>query len=124
MKAFLDEGYPFINVNSPLSSVHGNDPLLIKMCNLFRYRRYPWLHIHEKIKLVLERGADVNVRAYYGQTCLHLALDFKLVRPWTETSYDEPIFRDILMLLITAGADVMAVNFGGQNVHEVAVSNG
>ncbi|KAI5851912.1 ankyrin repeat-containing domain protein [Tricharina praecox] len=58
------------------------------------------------MKALLANGADVNAQDSVGDTLLHLAVDLKL--------------RDVVKLLLEAGADVTIVNSFGQTAAERA----
>jgi len=126
MKAFLDEGHPFISIESPCSSCA--DVFLLKLCKIFRLQHLLSYHLHEKINLVLERDANVNIRDGSGRTCLHIALDFQIGPLFSfrnpKKVHNELLFKDILMSMITAGADVMASDNYGRTVSETACRNG
>ena len=85
----------------------------------------PWklnIYIFDKMALLLSRGADVKARNSRGETCLHRVL----------LRYDsvDDIFchrsrtRDIMVLLITAGADVCAIDQKGYSVSDLAIRSG
>jgi hypothetical protein len=64
---------------------------------------------HEKIFLLLKSGADVAACYGYGESCLHRVLKFDADIPKEIFSaYQEEEFKDILMCMVTAGADVYA----------------
>jgi hypothetical protein len=74
-----------------------------------------------KIFLLLERGADVGARDRESRTCLHLI--FSGLGKGTglgSVFHAEMILKDILMSMVTAGADVNAIDFVGRSVSEVA----
>ena len=64
-------------------------------------------------KILLDRGASVTARNNYGETCLHLALEW--IRFPVNTSE-----KDSLLLLVKAGADVYATDYSGKSVSDVA----
>lgn len=65
------------------------------------------------IKILLDRGASVTARNNYGETCLHLALEW--IRFPVNTSE-----KDSILLLVKAGADVYATDYSGISVSDVA----
>ena len=78
--------------------------------------------IFEKMALLLSRGADVNARNSRGETCLHRLLPRHYHgddRFWPRSGT-----RDIMILLITAGADVCAVDQKGCSISDLAIRSG
>ena len=85
----------------------------------------------DKVGLLLTRGANVKARSSRGETCLHLVF---------EEHYPSGAFcwcdnrsqlwrhrcrtKDIVILMITAGADVCAVDEEGESVSDVAIRSG
>lgn len=65
------------------------------------------------IKMLLDHGASVTATNNFGETCLHLALDW--LRFPEKTSE-----KDSLLLLVKAGADVYATDYSGISVSDVA----
>lgn len=109
--------YPLLE----LAYIHGHD------CTPF--------NTADKIALLLSRGADVNQRGYSGDNCLHYLMTYnwcpfhskhvlcRSLEPRGELCRslkrrDE--LRDILTLMITAGADVYAVNDYEMSVSDTA----
>jgi hypothetical protein len=75
----------------------------------------------DKLALLLSRGADVSERDRLGNNCLHLILDFEDSDVHGRYARDNPNeLRDVLMLLVTAGADVYAINDHDLSVSEMA----
>lgn len=112
-------GCPFISPNSTEADYIESSPLLI----------LAWHHstgssddfeTPDKVALLLARGADVNQRDFLGNTCLHIAMNENEC-PFEKTRLErQTVLKDILMLMITAGADVQAVNDNGDTVSYVA----
>lgn len=121
---FLNLGAPFISPNST-----GGDQLHPL---LFLAKAHPkffgarvFYEVPDKFALLLTRGANVNVRGPNGSNCLHLIMRTNLDRlkkwsGWLEPTYHSEL-RDILILLITAGADVDAVNNYNVSVSDIAL---
>lgn len=65
------------------------------------------------IEMLLDHGASVTARTNFGETCLHLFLDW--LRFPVETSE-----KHSLLLLVKAGADVYATDHCGISVSDVA----
>ena len=64
----------------------------------------------ERIKLLLRRGASPTIQDNWGDTCLHLCL----------RELPEKVCLESMIILITGGADVHAVNNAGKSVTELA----
>lgn len=77
--------------------------------------------IPDKVAFVLAREADVNLRDSSGNNCLHRVLNYtsKAREKSNDPEYQAEL-RDILTLMITAGADVYAVNDDGKTVSDIA----
>lgn len=120
---FLDLGAPFISPNSL-----GEDeehPLIVLAehhASMFPYS----FDAPSKFVLFLTRGANVNDRDSYGRNCLHLVMETSTNMKGLD-SYHEPIYheelRDILTLMITAGADVTAIDDFDKSVSDRAREN-
>ena len=85
----------------------------------------------DKVGLLLTRGANVKTRNSHGETCLHLILEEHHHRGRYCWCHDGHILwrhqcrtKDIVILMITAGADVCAVDWKGKSVSDVAVRSG
>ena len=86
--------------------------------------------VSDKIALLLRRGANVKVTGFLAETCLHLVL--------TEHDHKDPCWcdrkalvwrhlrrtKDIVILWITAGADVSAIDRKGRSVSDEAIHSG
>jgi hypothetical protein len=127
-RAYLDSESPFISLNSIEANCFGIPPLLYlaKSCGS-GCSHSP--DVPDTIALLLTRGADVRQRDADGNNCLHVLVRWN--RDWLldrdhdtmfYETYDE--LRDILTLMITAGADVYAINEEGTTVSEVAHAEG
>jgi hypothetical protein len=80
----------------------------------------------EKFNFLLGRGANVRSVDQFGQTCLHLILNYDKVSDEQiggSGIYNEQEFQSILMAMVTAGADVHAVSKYGISVSDLAVCN-
>ena len=85
----------------------------------------------DKVGLLLTRGANVKARNSRGDTCLHLV--FLEHHHWDDgcwCDYGARLRRhqcrtkDIVILMITAGADLCAVDGEGESVSDVAIRSG
>lgn len=75
----------------------------------------------DSIKLLIDRGANVMARDFWGDTCLHLALDSVRCPGRGPKGVSE---KRSLLLMVKAGADVYATNNKGMSVSDVAyISN-
>jgi len=129
MKALLDLGQPHVTVNSvssPFGSTFG--PPLFQLIRLYGHVDLFSLGLHEKVFLLLERGADITARNHFGESCLHVVLQFRadMTKPtlFEYLAYEEEEFKDILMCMVTAGADVYASNWHGKTVSHIACEYG
>lgn len=66
------------------------------------------------IKFLLDRGADVTAKDIYGYTCLHNVLR----RIWDHSRCTT--VKEVLVILIQAGADVYATTYDGKSVSDIA----
>ena len=121
-KALLDLGQPHVNVNAISHSTFKSPLLYLATC----YGRLSKvaLDMHEKVFLILERGACVAARDRYGRSCLHLVLGFNANMKRGFAAYQEEEFKDILMCMVTAGADVFASDDCGRTASQTAVMYG
>lgn len=85
----------------------------------------------DKVALLLTRGANVKARNSQGQSCLHLILeehDHLYPRCWCDDGSKwwrhQCRTKDIVILMLTAGADVCAVDEHGWSVSDVAMDSG
>ena len=120
MRAILDSDCPSISPNSTGADHIELPPLL----TLAYMHSSPCVECQtpDKIALLLARGADVNARDTLGNTCLHAVMDYDPLPDCVGKSRLErkDDLRDILMLMITAGADVYAINDNGETVSAIA----
>ena len=134
MKALLDLGQPFISLechsdNSDNSPIEGIPLLLLAQIHSTKLSRNP--QISDKIALLLSRGANVKATNALGKSCLHLT--------WLHHRHDkdscwsrdgEKVRRhlcrtiDIAILMISAGADVCAIDEEGWSVSDIAKQSG
>lgn len=130
MKSLLDLGEPFIS----LESTDGDSPEamipLLLLANIHTQVGGLRNRAPEKIALLLSRGANAKARNPIGETCLHAVLEH-------QHYYNERYCRycwcnnrgtllylhntkDILILMISAGADVCAIDEQGRSVSDIA----
>ena len=127
MKALLDLGEPFISLESTGdNNPTGTIPLLL-LAYLHDRDLGTSLQIPDKIALLLSRGANPKAINAEGETCLHLVLrhDPHEMFCWCKDSsstWDHVCkTKDILILMISAGADVCAIDEQGRSVSDVAI---
>ena len=131
VKALVDLGEPLIS----LESTGDNDPRkrrpLLLLAEFHGYDSATHYQIPGKIALLLSRGAKVNARDSQGKTCLHLVLlyyNHRVDRCWSDDGdrlwRHQRRTKDIAILMITAGADVCAVDGRGESVSDVAIRSG
>jgi hypothetical protein len=125
----IDHGYPLVAPNSIISSKR--IPLQVLLGYFVYASRQQVLgitfRIPSKIALLLSRGADPTLRDRFGNGLIHTALcSGKLSSTFDGlvTAVFNEELKDILMLLITAGADVVAVNDYGDCASDIAVHYG
>ena len=106
--------------------------LLAEACGLIDSDTF---HIVDKAILLLNRKANISCRNYHGNTVLHTILNCprlheifsykkaKALRSRSRwiLSHKQPL--DLLIVFITAGADVYALNKNGETPSKVAYSN-
>jgi hypothetical protein len=127
-RAYLDSESPFISLNSIEANCFGFPPLLY-LARLYGsgYSYSP--DAPDTIALLLTRGADVRQRDADGNNCLHIMMQWdrdRLLRRHPDAMFYETYddLRDIITLMITAGADIYAINEAGTTVSEVAHAKG
>ena len=122
LKAFLDLGPPFISPN--WTGATKADPLktypLLVLSVMHRAGTAEAFETAEKIALLLTRGANVNQRDSSGNTCLHIVMDCSPLALHINNLKRQNELRDILMLMVIAGADVCAINDEKQTVADIA----
>lgn len=122
----MDYGYPFASVNT--IEGQSQSPLLVLVDDHTKGYSSSY-QIPDKIALLLSRGADCHVHDLHRNTCLHLVLCYDSNEPGGRRyrkfqnivvpGFDGEL-KDILMLLITAGADVYKRNDHGNSPSDVA----
>lgn len=122
MKAFLNLGSPLISPDS--TGAIQADPLktypLLVLSVMHRAGTAEAFETAEKIALLLTRGADVNQRDSSGNTCLHIVMDYSCFALQINNIERQNELKDILTLMVTAGADIYAVNDEKQTVSDIA----
>lgn len=131
MKALIDLGEPFISLectgdNNP----NGTIPLLLLAYTHSRGSA-ELFQTAGKVALLLSRGANVRAKNSQGETCLHLVLsphEHSEPRCWCDD--DEAYVwrhlcrtKDIVILMISAGADVCAIDEYGLSVTDIAIDS-
>jgi hypothetical protein len=124
----MDHGAPFICPNFLVSTPSNLTPILL-LANthavVCTWGYNDMIDISDKIALLLCRGADVSRRAEEGSNCLHLAMSYPALVVHSHSQIRQHLeLEDILMLLVTAGADVYAIDDFGISVSELAISYG
>ncbi|KAK5084924.1 hypothetical protein LTR70_006387 [Exophiala xenobiotica] len=130
VKRMLDNGEPFFSASNILES--DEVPLLVLANYHASYGTEPY-QIPDKFALLLSRGANLHVRDDNGDTCLHVVMLYdpgRIHREELRTRvYQNPVndkydgeLKDILLLLMTAGADVYARNIYEETPSDIARS--
>jgi hypothetical protein len=118
VEALINSEYPSISLNSLGDSGWIYSSPLCYLVGLFRVgggNFFDDYQVSEKFHFLLKRGADVNFRDWAGATCLHLILVKSHSDP---NEYNEPYFVSVLMAMITAGADINAVEDCGLTISD------
>ena len=102
----LDHGESFIDLEH---RDDGGRPVLLRLA-----RNYFNGYDVSKVKLLLERGANIHVRDYQGRTCLHTAV-LNADRP-----YELEREMKVLVLLIRRGADIFSTDNSGRSIFDDA----
>jgi hypothetical protein len=123
VKALLDLGQPYVSANALIGSSSNKKPPLIYLAIQYGSSLYESPGVHEKIFLLLERGADTASCSKFGESCLQLVLSLKITKT-VFSAYQEDEFKDILMCIVTAGGDVYAANKRGTTVSKTACQRG
>lgn len=118
MRILLDYSAGFVTIESIVDAESHHTPLL-QFC-----AARDWTP--EGVSVLLDRGANVHARDRFGKTCLALCVgSLASWRPWflvpnitSAQRLAEP--RDVLLMLIRRGADVLAVDYTGLSVSEIA----
>ena len=129
----LDYGPPFISPNHIGDDECDRSPLHLLVKHFAEWPYYWFLQmLGEKTILLLRRGANPNAIDHTGDTCLHSIMTCGNVRDvdcvdtlvwYGQIRYQarrRKDVKDLLMLLVLAGADVNAVNDDGESVTDVA----
>lgn len=133
-KYILDLGEPFISPNVNYKDVRGYEcSPLITLARSCAYSLVGIIHIVEKAILLLQRKADILCRDYNGDTVLHAVLGCKRLGEGDERRrYLKHVgqswkwcaalqaSKDLLMVFITAGANLYATNDEGKTPSMVA----
>lgn len=131
----VDFGEPFISLNGIYNSAFGKCSALTILAHMCGYE-WATVDVVEKAIILLNRKADISCREASGDTVLHTLLKCQrlhgsISKPpacWPgklyawRLSFKAP--KDLLMVFITAGADVYATNDYGETPSMVASSYG
>ncbi|KAK5098696.1 hypothetical protein LTS08_006074 [Lithohypha guttulata] len=124
LRVMLDHGHPFFSPNVIYTS--GEAPLL-RLATHHRHRPSKAYQIPDKVALLLSRGAAADICGSEGDTCLHLCMQYRTEEYASGRIFQNKIDKecdgellDILMLLITAGANVQARNDYGLSPSDMA----
>ncbi|RDW65278.1 hypothetical protein BP5796_09970 [Coleophoma crateriformis] len=121
LRVALDYGEYFSSASS--TGAEEELPPLLLLCYTYSGGFASEFETAEKVILLLQRGADILVKdPTNGFNCLHYILSHKKT-PHRGHKLDESITRDILMVLLTAGADVYDTANSDISVSEVAHEN-
>jgi ankyrin repeat protein len=112
----MDVGKPFISANSTGNAELEEPPILILARSISNRD-----DVADKFALLIERGAHPNVRDNEGDSCLHIIMSYNHL---PERRSAEKELPDILMILVTGGADVFATNHHGDTVSHAALRSG
>jgi hypothetical protein len=124
----IDHGYPLVAPNYIMGSERTPLQVLLGyfVCASRQVLDFPF-QIPSKVALLLSRVADPTLRDRFGDGLIHSALESGKISSTFDglvTADFNQELKDILMLLITAGADVLAVNDDGDCASDIAVRYG
>jgi hypothetical protein len=137
LKHMLDLGQPFISLNSFYLDGTGTERApLLELADYCGLSFGDAIHIIDKAILLLNRNVDISCRDSNGDTVLHKVL--RCERLHEQESYAEAVKwgrqlrwtlslkepQELLMVFITAGADVYATNGRGETPSIVASTYG
>ena len=123
----LDNGKPFFSASNILGS--GEVPLRV-LADWHAVSTTDPYQIPDKFALLLSRGANPHVRDDHGDTCLHILMHYnhrrekihhRVFQNTVNDKYDGEL-KDILLLLMTAGADVCVSNNYAETPSDIAWS--
>ena len=131
MKALIDLGEPFTSLESTGdNNPHGTIPLLL-LVSVHSWIDSANCQTGDKIALILSRGANAKARDSQGETCLHLVFSKHHHHSergcWCENEAGQHYFsetKDIVIMMISAGADVCAIDEQGKSVSDAAINSG
>lgn len=104
LRSIMDLGASFIDVKQP----YGGDYLLFKLAGNYSKGYTP-----QKFELLLNRGFSIYDRNDQGETCLHICLRRAKFCMFSNE-------KESLILLVRKGADVLAVDYSGMSISDVA----
>ncbi|OAP55077.1 hypothetical protein AYL99_10777 [Fonsecaea erecta] len=124
-RAVFDNAESFKTFKSVMnSSRHLLEILVTRLDEMYAFE------IPSKIAFLISRGADPCFRDEHSETYLHRVLKrarrdhHRLMDENLVTSTHHGELKDILVLFVTAGANVCAVNDRGESVSDVAIKSG
>lgn len=121
VKALIDLGEPFISLEcTGDNNQNGIIPLLL-LAYCHSQNSAGSFQTAEKVALLLSRGANVKAKNSQGRTCLDLVLSDK---HRARVCHVMCRTKDIVMIMISAGADVCAVDDYGLSVTDIAIDSG
>lgn len=117
LKLILDHGKPFID----MAAIHGTTTL-IHLVESELYKRFqdefsPANSLREKLRLLIERGTNINGRDVYGRTCLQIAIRGLKCQ---NIAHD----AELISMLLQSGADVDSEDDNGRSISDDAYGEG
>ena len=132
MKALIDLGEPFVSLECTGDNSSDRTTPLLLLASYSSEGFGTNFQMSAKIALLLTRGANVKATNIGGETCLHLILqghyhpngDGCWCYNKDRVRRHSHNIKDSVMLMISAGADVCAVDGYGLSVSDVAMNSG
>ncbi|KAK5083108.1 hypothetical protein LTR05_006991 [Lithohypha guttulata] len=124
IRVMLDHGHPFFSPNAIYTS---DEVPLLELASFHKCKAPDAYQIPDKVALLLSRGAAADTCNSNGNTCLHISMRYRTEEYALGRVFQNKIDKecdgellDILMLLITAGANVHARNDFGESPSDIA----
>ena len=108
------------DINARGSGMFGNPPLIIGVINYMDngpLLYYEYSEILEKIKFLIDKGADVNVKDNIGRSVLEKTIDMLNIQHWE-------LVLEIVKLLVDNGANINAKDKNGNTALTYAKRKG